>query len=55
MVPLVVAPTVVAHADRPKDPFEAMAAVRATVPTSAPDLTFRSLDGRVVRLRLHFS
>lgn len=47
---LIVPLTVAAHADQQKDPFEAMAVLRSATPTPAPDLPFRSLDGRPVRL-----
>jgi cytochrome oxidase Cu insertion factor (SCO1/SenC/PrrC family) len=51
LLALLIAPlAVAAHADQSKDPFEAMAAVRPAAPTPAPDVVFRSLDGRAVRL-----
>lgn len=34
-----------------QDTFEAMAALRPAAPAPAPDLVFRSLEGREVRLR----
>jgi len=34
-----------------QDPFGAMAALRVAPPTPAPDVLFRTLDGREVRLR----
>lgn len=34
-----------------KDPFEALAVLRPATKSPAPDIAFRSLDGREVRLR----
>jgi cytochrome oxidase Cu insertion factor (SCO1/SenC/PrrC family) len=36
---------------RAADPFEAMEVDRTGLPVPAPDLAFRSIDGREVRLR----
>jgi hypothetical protein len=33
------------------DPFEAMGVLRVVPPAPVPDLAFRALDGRLVRLR----
>ena len=44
-----VADTGVARAQAP-DPLAAMAALRPTTPTPAPDVVFRTLDGRSARL-----
>jgi hypothetical protein len=39
-----------AGAEVTRDPFEAMAIDRVTAPTPAPDVVFRTLDGREVRV-----
>jgi hypothetical protein len=45
-----VAPVGRAGAEVTRGPFEAMAIYRVTAPTPAPDLVFRALDGREVRV-----
>ncbi len=37
--------------DAPRDPFDTMGVHRPAEPAPAPDLAFRSLDGREARLR----
>jgi hypothetical protein len=44
------APGGVGGADITKDPFDAMAIDRVAVPTPAPDVVFRTLDGSEVRV-----
>jgi hypothetical protein len=39
----------VAEADATRDPFDAMVIDRVATPTAAPDVVFRTLDGREVR------
>lgn len=48
---LILAVAGVASAQVAKDPFDAMTVHRPVEPFPAPDLAFRSLDGREVRLR----
>jgi hypothetical protein len=40
----------VAGADATRDPFDAVAIDRVAAPTPAPDVVFRTLDGRQVRV-----
>ena len=40
----------VAEADATRDPFDAMAIDRVATPPAAPDVVFRTLDGREVRV-----
>ena len=40
----------VAIADAPRDPFDAMVVDRAGEPAPAPDVVFRTLDGREARV-----
>jgi hypothetical protein len=44
------APVGRAGAEATRDPFDAMAIDRVAAPTPAPDVAFRTLDGREVRV-----
>ena len=44
------APVGRAGAEVTRDPFDAMAIDRVATPTPAPDMVFRTLDGREVRV-----
>lgn len=48
---LVAAVPLIAEAGGSKDPFDALGVHRPAEPFPAPDLTFRTLDGREARLK----